>query len=780
MDRGRKRATGEHGREDPEKTNVSVLILQQVSLFSNWWAAAEEKMSIGLAGRCVFSFAAAGAPGPPNMADFGTRVVLPVVKDIFRTVLKTVGPHAPLPTDAELLSWSSSTAVQEEVHLYRCLCHAFTKTLSMDMDETFATCLNKNGYWLSVVSFWNALLAQIWPKVLRKDESLALRPEICDAAVKTAMDFFTVRFLFGAGVLCADIRKRTWQRARKTRPIATESRWNIPAALLLKASCGITITPDIAARAAPMFRPLREHGRKEREEAVHVYLEALKYLMERGFGSTQKTEAFDLPVFVKWPFHSLPQSCKEQLANIHVHPVSFGLHFEIPLRESGPQESQQEPEEPAAAGEDAGTCAQTSLATEATGGEAATAEATNKNVEAGPKEVKRIASDCEAQPSEEETQEEAAGEPFVLLGSVELRGTREYANVREHVEDFLGNGRDTGVYSFHRQFRKQDMLLFGHCKKTACEGCTRHVKALLRAESGAVEIFAKGCHGKLLKPHGGALWTVAERAAINKYCSGLRKLSSVHIREALKAAKLPLRCTLRQLHNYVNRLKMQKNETKPAKKARISITELAAAAAKFQMKPAERWEDMPLAKLVVLQDMVVTEEEVCIIWTCKGMLRRGKGAQNKVVKLVVDGKQKILANEYTIVTVGFVVSSAKVTRAKVFKRKSAHVHTSTQEPFLQALVDSESAENMQRIFESACSLAHEHAGLELRKQVWQVHKDYAWGIEKARTAVFPKSRPCDDYPHMRRASYPCLRSFLKQTQVSTPQDRGLSGRDLDV
>ena len=170
MDRGRKRATGEHGREDPEKTNVSVLILQRVSLFSNWWAAAEEKMSIGLAGRCVFSFAAAGAPGPPNMADFGTRVVLPVVKDIFRTVLKTVGPHAPLPTDAELLSWSSSTAAQEEVHLYRCLCHAFTKTLAMDMDETFATCLNKNGYWLSVVSFWNALLAQIWPKVLRKDE----------------------------------------------------------------------------------------------------------------------------------------------------------------------------------------------------------------------------------------------------------------------------------------------------------------------------------------------------------------------------------------------------------------------------------------------------------------------------------------------------------------------------------------------------------------------------------------------------------------------------------
>ena len=164
----------------------------------------------------------------------------------------------------------------------------------------------------------------------------------------------------------------------------------------------------------------------------------------------------------------------------------------------------------------------------------------------------------------------------------------------------------------------------------------------------------------------------------------------------------------------------------------------------------------------------------------KGMIRRGKGAKNKVVKPVVDGKQKILANEYTIVTVGFVVSSAKVTRAKVFKRKSAHVHTSTQEPFLQALVDSKSAENMQRIFESACSLAHEHAGLDLRKQVWQVHKDYAWGHWEGTHSGVPQVAPVKVIPHMRRASYLCLRSLLKKTQVSTPQDRGVSGRGSDV
>ena len=104
VDRSKKRSIEELIAEDPQKTNVTVLILQQVSLFRNWWAAGEEKCSIGLAGRCVFSFAAAGEPGPPKMANFGVDVVLPVVKDFFRTVLKTLGPHAPLHSEAKLLN----------------------------------------------------------------------------------------------------------------------------------------------------------------------------------------------------------------------------------------------------------------------------------------------------------------------------------------------------------------------------------------------------------------------------------------------------------------------------------------------------------------------------------------------------------------------------------------------------------------------------------------------------------------------------------------------------
>ena len=91
VDRSKKRTAGDNVLEDPQQTNVTVVILQQASLFSNWWAAAEHKCSVGLAGRCVFGFAEAGEPGPPKMADFGADVVLPLVKDVYRAVGKILG-----------------------------------------------------------------------------------------------------------------------------------------------------------------------------------------------------------------------------------------------------------------------------------------------------------------------------------------------------------------------------------------------------------------------------------------------------------------------------------------------------------------------------------------------------------------------------------------------------------------------------------------------------------------------------------------------------------------
>ena len=114
-----------------ERTNVAVFITQQESVFRKWWAAAEEKCSIGLVGRFVFSFASAKAPGPPSTANFGEAVVLPVAKNYFRVLLSLLGPHAPLPTNSALLEWRCSADAKNSVHRFRLKCFEATKSFSL-------------------------------------------------------------------------------------------------------------------------------------------------------------------------------------------------------------------------------------------------------------------------------------------------------------------------------------------------------------------------------------------------------------------------------------------------------------------------------------------------------------------------------------------------------------------------------------------------------------------------------------------------------------------------
>ena len=154
------------------------------------------------------------------------------------------------------------------------------------------------------------------------------------------------------------------------------------------------------------------------------------------------------------------------------------------------------------------------------------------------------------------------------------------------------------------------------------------------------------------------------------------------------------------------------------------------------------------------------------------MLKRAEAARNKVVKLAIDGKQKLVANNYTVLTLSFLVSSEHVTQTRDSRLRVSsrpHVHTLTQEPFLQALVNSEAEANVTQFFSTACEIASQCCKLDLKTQVWQVHKDFAKGIEAARRKVFPFARPCDDYPHMRRASYNVLKQKMGVPSARRPE-----------
>ena len=344
---------------------------------------------------------------------------------------------------------------------------------------------------------------------------------------------------------------------------------------------------------------------------------------------------------------------------------------------------------------------------------------------------------------------------------VDLRG---YVNLRAEAEAVLGKLKDSGIYTFSDKGDKASgrLRLRAVCNLGACKDCTRVVRAAVHYVGGVQNFVlrARGRHGTLQPPRGGQLWMVAELYVIRQYCDDCDAPTTQGIRAAMKKANLPLRCSGDQLRSFAFRPRT--NKVVPRKHTAVTVAELQAAAAPYFFPEDGQWEKQPLSKLLVLRDSVFGPEHVCVMWTCPGMLRRACAAQGKVVKLAVDGKQKVLSNEYTVLTLSFLASNESLTKTWAGRWHSSSVasHTATQEPFLQALANSESELNITCLFNQACDLAASCCKLDLRNQVWQVHKDYAKGIEASRKKVFPAARPCDDYPHMRRASYKVLQKHL--------------------
>ena len=773
---------------EDDKTNVSVIILQQQALFSTWWARAEDSCSIGLAGRFVFSFASAGEPGPPDTAQFGNYVAIPVVKAVFRLVLQHLGPQAPLPTDSPLLSWATDESGQAAVYRYRLLCSDLTRTLPVQ--EPFASCLNKNGYWLACVGFWNSVLGQIWRGAVAEDRDMevAIQPTITDECLKLSMDFFTFRFLYGAAVLSADIRCKTWMK-RTASSGADRERWNSTALLLVKASCGVSITPAVAQRAGPMFRGLAAtRGSEAHRLAAEAYCDALDYLHRRGFGVKMDLSDDLLPTFVKRHYLLLPESCKRHLQHGGVPAMHFGLH--VPLAQvdtssnACPRQEQQtgcSPEQLVpcdARPEDARhdreqrqeerTSVPNRTVPSETPGHQIKAQA-NSSAAVGesPSQFEAVRSSRET--GESDAEEKAPADKKVWSTVYEGRPNTSidsYSHLREEVERILGERKDPGVYTFvDRGVKKLTRSLRATCKQDACVSCTRQISAAFRFCQGAATLHVRVCgeHGQLQKPKGGHLWNAAEDFAIKTRMTAGTGYTSDKVREALKKAGLPLRCTPRQLNQFVTR-KNSAAGTQQVQKPRLIVCgELETASAAYLLSDSSRWNEHPLDRLLVLPTPVFSDDRVCAVWTCPGMLRRAQAAQGKVVKLAIDGKQSVLSNGYTIATLSFLVCSEHVSLTRDARKRAASrpkVHTLTQEPFAQALMNTESEPNVSQFLSTATQVANQHCGLDLAHQVWQLHKDYAKGLEASRRKIFPAARPCDDYPHMRRASYKVLQSLL--------------------
>ncbi|CAJ1345601.1 unnamed protein product [Effrenium voratum] len=686
----------------------------QLSVWQNWWVASEVRSQIGLPQRCMFSFGALRDPGPPRLQGFEKQVVMPILRRIFQAVLQSIGCKAPMAIDAPAREWKLTPALKEVFHAYRLTSRDVTKRTFFG--ETLATGLHKAPYWVSTVALFGTLMEELWPLACGcLGRTHDQDPTWSGQLSAEGLKMATLCFQerFLYGLAVLEVDMRKHGRSARRTPKPSVAEGVEATGELLRTLAGSGWRAEWTRRCGPPFRNLPAPLWKE-----GPYEEVMALLAERDLGQA-RGQCFDNGqelVFVKFAYSVLPKEAKDSLKEM-------GAALQ---REEGAAE--------------AGYC------------------------------------------SKEEGPSTPAESWAIIFHGKPCDGAdvATYTGLRKAVERLLGRRKDQGIYTFHeKQLKRDGKTLQGICQQSVCAGCTRQVKATPTFEEKGplLCVEQKGCHGKLQPPRGGCLWTCAGACALEGLEEKRPKVTSKDVREALKAQNLSLRCSNTQLHNFVVRF----NNAGPPRsaKSKVTLSELQNAALQHTCPNMEAWQTWKVSQLLVLPSSTFEADRICVMWTCPGMLRHAQALQEKVVKLSVDAKQKVVANEYGIVTLSFLVSSAvpSKTWAGATHTKSTSAHTATQEPFLQALVDTESEANMTQIFTEACELAERHCGLDLRAQVWQVHKDYAKGIEASRRKVFPYARPCDDYAHMRRATYKGMQKYLpakKTPKVKAPdtQEQG--------
>ena len=127
-------------------------------------------------------------------------------------------------------------------------------------------------------------------------------------------------------------------------------------------------------------------------------------------------------------------------------------------------------------------------------------------------------------------------------------------------------------------------------------------------------------------------------------------------------------------------------------------------------------------------------------------------------------KTKNRVNECAMLTLSFLASSDKISRAKASRSRSktTDVYTSTREPFLQALVNTESAENVSHLFTVATETAKICCKLALKAhRSYKSTKTSARGLKNRGKIAFQLQGLV--MTSQRRASYKTLQGLLHES-----------------
>ncbi len=208
LDRGpRKKAAPPKPRL--ERTNLTIVFIQQLSILRNWWARSEALTNVGLAARFSLGFGQDGPPGPTCLANFAAEVAWPLRKEISRAILRQLGPKTPHGGHTDLWSWRMEPASLRFLKAVRCICFQ-AKKANLGSGHCARAALGKVEYWVAQQSLLASIYAQILPGLLRRSSVKVSDARITFPALRLGTDFYWMRYLFGLVAVDTDVALRTW------------------------------------------------------------------------------------------------------------------------------------------------------------------------------------------------------------------------------------------------------------------------------------------------------------------------------------------------------------------------------------------------------------------------------------------------------------------------------------------------------------------------------------------------------------------------------------------
>ena len=764
-------------------TNMHIIWLQQELYFAKYWCVLGKQKPLGLLQRCLFSFGGQKHVYNARLNGFVRQVFCPVVKHVLTYVLRNLGPRSPKAAQQNLRLAPEQTTFVSRVRQTLALAGQ-RKTVP----STLRDAMPKALYWLGTAIITNNIMANAFHTLARPEA--VLDAGVSDAAFKAAMRFVGRRYLRGIAVVATCIGEQLWLGIERQELSADGARLGRLVSILRKCAGSYISVTSMCRVDLELQRAALADELDVRERVLRVMVRLLFEMEALGLGAIAVAGTGQPPYLVKHSQRHLAPHTQRWLLQHRVPLDLFPLGETAVVRDglaTGRVASDGGGHADVVASRVGRAVLLTSPARGATLG--ASSFAFQENVsesDAGcgdgfavPLTVEELSlaraaqTDASSASGTHDQPGREAKSPDAPVAIVARRRARvaaaaamniAYTDVlQEALEDrkaFKGhcvrwlrlvNMRYAVEKTCYDEERWQRVVL---CRESpSCRvrvTLTYYVRATTLPAKSFV-VVTRGDHDHSEQgAASGKLWSPQAEFLAREYKASAAKATVQGLLAHLHASGVPGPFPDRpRISNWLRHLKCGPSRAEQPASQHVETGRHSIEA--WCEKPSEQ----DRTRLWVLQPYVLTGVSVRVLFASHGMLShtldRYDGGR---VHLSVDGKWKVSDKGWAILTVSVLVKDVpRPTHLAHGVRKSVQSKATTTRalPLLQALVQSETTEDVVAVFRALA--AHWESRHPDRRSLYQlvkqVHKDYAPALEAARATVFPRSRPVNDFFHLR-------------------------------